>query len=436
MAPNKAQQELEAEARMRATRSGDPTDNDLNAHAVEVATDDTATDPPVDPITTTNEDTSRRPPALERTKGDRMRDEIVARMREQRQQMQETDTDEEEIRRFARQGIPPELLDEEEAGETPGEEEVSGEEPAEVNDQVEEPPPDKKFRAKVRGKEILLSEKELIDAAQIALAHDDYLTEAKTVLNEVKALRNDLGASRAQPGIHPTEGANVDATSGTTQTPPADTPDPYTAVVEKLQFGDQAEAARELKQLLATESSKLSQKALLDQRMADEVARNGKTMQDFKAKYPELVSDPIASAAIEAQVLAIQRADLEALGLDPNQIPRTSKELTEWHLFYRANGNRVKSDGTMLQEAVDRFNEWRGPKKDDQEPPQARKVVPRIDMSQDRVQRRASLPQQPTRAVTPRQDSQRATPQPRDRSEIVRQMVASRNKPRGKAGLA
>jgi hypothetical protein len=83
----------------------------------------------------------------------------------------------------------------------------------------------------------------------------------------------------------------------------------------------------------------------------------------------------------------------------------------------------------MLEEATDKFLDWKGVKKQ----PAAEttpKVAPRVEVTIDRTARRAAIPQQPSRTAAPRPDPQ-ANAQPRDRSSIVEAEKARRAKLRG-----
>jgi hypothetical protein len=112
---------------------------------------------------------------------------------------------------------------------------------------------------------------------------------------------------------------------------------------------------------------------------------------------------------------------------------RTLSCIANWHLWYRTNGYKVRNIPDLLTTAHDEFLAWKGvekPKPKDE--PAVRQAEPRVEVNVDRTQRRAVIPQQPSRTTAPRQPTQTQAAQPRDRSDVVAKMIADRAKPRGK----
>src|SRR5258708_7429612 len=192
MAISKEQQQAEAAAREAERRTGE----------IEAAPEPEAeiTSPPETP----KAEVKSEPPVKEpeprpmRLLKDTKRDEIVARFRTQRNEEIESegaDDDAKQIRNFTRQGLPPEMVEPEEAPppveEPPVEEPVTEttEEPVLKTEETKLPPPTPvKRKVVIRGKEMELTDEELVAAAQKSLAADDYLDEAKRKLREVDDL--------------------------------------------------------------------------------------------------------------------------------------------------------------------------------------------------------------------------------------------------------
>ncbi len=168
--------------------------------------------------------------------------------------------------------------------------------------------------------------------------------------------------------------------------------------------------------------------------MADEATRSQRALQDFRAQNPDIANDARASAAVERDLYDLQVEDMKGLGVDETKLPTSPREIADWHRWYRANGYAVKSVPDLLTTAIDRFNEWRKPAAvvTPAPPPIPDVRTPAVQDSDDRLARRANVPQQPTRTVAPRPDAQSQPPPQRDRSDIVREMIMNRGRPRGR----
>jgi hypothetical protein len=433
--PDKVAQEAEAAARQAAGASPGET----TAAALAVVEHGAPQDPgPAHPAPTgTPPAEPQRPVPEPKSKFDSKRDEITARFRTDR--LAEAEEAPDDISAFTRSGLPPEL-----APEPAAEPAEPAEPPAEGEPAAPEPP--QLIKLKVHGKEIELPLDQVIAKAQIAVAADNVLDEAKTKLGEVNSLlaqtrdkvaRGDQQSGQHQPQPQPT------AQPAQPQPAPADLPnqeDPLDKLIESLQFGDTQEAKTLLRKTIAEAATspeviaQTVQQQMLNERIRDDGARAAKVLLDFKEKHKDLAEDPMAQAAMEATMLQMQTADLTALGLDPNRIrpdglPSTPGDIARAHQFYRAQGMNVRSPQTMLEESRDKLLEWKGIKQQPTAEPTP-KPPPRVEVSVDRTARRAAVPQQPSRTAAPRPDAQ-ANPAPRDRSSIVEAEKARRAKLRG-----
>jgi len=204
---------------------------------------------------------------------------------------------------------------------------------------------------------------------------------------------------------------------------------------EVLQYGDPEEAEAALQNTIERRADAIVQRKLYEERIKDEGARAAKVLGDFTAANPDLAADPQANAAIQSNLFELQVEDLKAIGIDPARIradgqPPTPGDIALAHQHFRATGMKVRSPEQMLETAKDKFLSWKGVKKEPVADPTPR-AAPRIDVTVDRTARRQAIPQQPSRANTPRPSAPAAAQQPRDRSSIVADMKAARARTRG-----
>lgn len=432
----------------RGGRSPDAAANrEMNEAALDVAEDSNAPgDEIVDaPARQQQTDEDAAPPARERALSpfEQRRAAIIAGFRDQRAvDSEDSDDNTRDIRRLTRDGMPPELT----PLETDQDEPVPQVAVADVADEPEvdaaqtptDPPP-AKVKIKVRGKELEVTQDELLAYAQKGAAGDDYLDEARKKLDEVNTLYRDTksrATSAAQPGTHPaghtsTE-TDVDASPGDTSGDEHHV-DPFVKTAETVQLGTPEEAASELRKTVEDTATKAARDALERERLRDEVARSSRFLKDFQDANQDLAADSLAHAVIERKLYDLQVEDIKALGIDDAKLPKTPTDIANWHLWYRANGYKVRNIPELLGTARDEFKKWKGvePKAKTDEPA-PRKVEPRVEVTVDRSQRRAAIPQQPSRTVAPKSDARQAAAQPRDRSTVVQDMIAARAKPRGK----
>lgn len=435
-APNKAAQDAEALAR---TQSGIEPGETAQALDVVDADSAPAIEPGATPRPAADPAPAETPPP--RSAFDAKRDAIVARFRTDRGL--EADGQRDDITEFTRSGMPPEFAE-------PGVVEPP-EPPAPAADIEAEPAAPagdapQRFKVKVRGEIRELTQEELIANAQIALGAENYLDEAKGKLKEVDSLlqrTRNQAPHPGQDGVHPAA-PNRAQTTEPADDNAGDSQHPENAahkLIELLQFGDPNDAGKALEDTISERVNIGVEAALVKQRLEDEGARTNKVVKDFEGKYPELAVDMRARAVIETDVVAAQIEDIKALGVDPATIrqdglPPTPGDIAVAHRWYRAKGYQVRSPEVLLQSATDDFLKWKGDTaKPTQQTPAAPATPtnPRVEVTVDRTVRRAAIPQQPSRTVTPRPASPSPSPaQPRDRSDIISAMRQTRNQPRGR----
>jgi hypothetical protein len=279
----------------------------------------------------------------------------------------------------------------------------------------------------VRGKEVELTDEEVLAAAQKTLAGDSYLDEARSLLEAAKEIRADrTGASRQHPDGGMGAQDELDPAADGDAQHPGQLP---VELVQKLQFGDPEEAARELAEYIDKRAQSNAAKAVETsgvQRAFDQDLKRSQTaLQAFQDANPDLANDEIAAMAIEANMYKLYREDMLALGLTEEQLPKTNKELANYHRFYRINGYEVRSTKDLLEASKGKFLEWRGGTKPAPQSEQRQgKPAPRIAVSVERDARRQAIPLQPSRASAPRRDV--TTPAPSDRSAVVANMRKAR----------
>ena len=432
MAPTKQQQMAEARRNNQA--------NPRPVNGQEVPSDPVADntgpegDPPVERQARAEPQHTEPAPRQQTVRKD-ARDDIVKNFRESRNQQVDDDAD--EINRFTRSGMPPELLALEDAVLEPQDplqdddgaaEEIPEDEPLE-----EAPPPKRKLI--IRGKELEVTEEELIALAQKAAAGDDYLDEAKRKLKEVDELMKPLKAGRDSQ-TQTQSGQNNQQQTGQDQqqVDDAHSVDPFRKLVEAIQFGDLEDAAKQFQTVVSTRTSqedtrKIASEQLEQERMRNEAIRSQKILKDFEGQHPDLAKDENAFAVMRARLIQLQRDDLKGLGLDEAQIPQSGDEIANWHMWYRQKGHSVRDVDVLLKTARDDFMNWKGVKEQPADPARA---APRVEVTVDRQQRRTAIQQQPSRTVAPNPDAITQAAPARDRSAIVQDMINARGKPRMK----
>lgn len=283
-------------------------------------------------------------------------------------------------------------------------------------------------KIKVRGKEVELSDEDILAAAQKTLAGDSYMEEARALLDAAKEIRGERTAPTRQ---HP-DGTNSTQPEPDAHGPvdPAQHPEPSLRdVVEKIQFGDPEEAAALLETAIDQRAEKKATKGQLERVFNQDLARSQQALKKFQEANTELANDEDFAILMEANMYRLYQEDIKKLGLTDAQIPKNKVELANWHRFYRVNGYEVRQTKDLLE--TSKTNVLKKMGRADASAPsgkpqqqQQRKEAPRIQVNVDRDARRQQIPLQPQRSVTPRRDA--TGPAVRTGSDVVAQMRRAR----------
>jgi len=300
-----------------------------------------------------------------------------------------------------------------------GESVVGSNEPVVVEPAADQPA---KRKVKVRGREMELTDDEILEAARKTLAGDSYMDEARAMLEAAKDIRGQRGAQDRQP---PGDTSTQDDLSP----PDPDQSQPQEIslrdVVEKIQFGDPDEAAAMLDKVIDSRAAKSAKKGQLETVFDQDLARSQKALKKFQEDNPEIAADEEAAMLIQHQMYQLYRKDMQDLGLDDNQIPKNNTEAANWHRFYRVNGYEVRTTAALLEAAKQHVAKRLGIGQQSPSNQQLRrKEAPRVQVNVNRDERRLAIPVQPQRGSTPRRDVQPAAPA--GGSAIVAQMRKSR----------
>lgn len=283
---------------------------------------------------------------------------------------------------------------------------------------------------KVRGQDVTMTEDEWLDKATQVTAADSYLAESRAILDQAKEIK----AGRASQDRQHPDGATERENDGLDRNDPveqAQHPElSFKDVIQEIQYGDPDEAAAKLEKLVEARSKKTATATVTEgalQRSYDQdLARSQTELAKFTAANADLAADEIAAMAIERGMYRLYEEDMLALGLTKEQLPKTPKELANWHRFYRINGYEVRPTKDLLEASKESFINWRDGKSKPRQEPESRpsRQPARIQVNVDRDQRRMAIPVQPQRAAVPRRDVTPATAT--DRSSVVANMRRAR----------
>lgn len=299
-----------------------------------------------------------------------------------------------------------------------------------VQEQEAEPEP-RKIKLKINGQDIELTEQQVIERAQKVSAADSYLDEAKTLLKEAKQIRRTRSGADVDQNQTDEQDRNNELEEPTEPSRGQNPGQRLQDAVEKIQFGEREEAAKVLGEIINETVDSRTDAVQLQRLMKNDFARSQKALQDFKTDNTELAKDPMVGAAMEATIYAIYREDIEKLGVvDADKIPTDPKSLADWHRFYRVHGMEVRQTADLLNEAKSRVSKrFAQPADTTRQRTEPQRAASRVDVNIDRTQRRASIPNNPSRSVSPRSDQQMRQPAVADRSSAIMAMRKARGQP-------
>jgi len=294
----------------------------------------------------------------------------------------------------------------------------------------------------VDGKPVNKPLSEVIALAQITVAADNRLEEAKRLLNEAKTLR-----SATAPENPPGQGAQASQPSQPDRspaTPQAEHPplagidrDKLHDLVERIQIGDKEEGAQALAEFAELVNAGRSQAqqlspeqigAIVEQQIFQRQTTHEITeaVEEFGRKYPEITTDQDFTRVAYDRVAQELRADLKAIGMNDQDLAPFGSDpwaLATIHRQARAGGLAVRSYGAILDAVGDsivtKFNLRSGVRRSATHQPQ-RTVSTQAN---DRLMAKRNAPQQPRTA-----GARVPTPQPRPKTaaEKIEEMRVAR----------
>src|SRR5262249_19962624 len=249
------------------------------------------------------------------------------------------------------------------------------------------------MKLKVHGREAWLPEGEVIAEAQKSLAAGNLLESAKEVLAGARGQMSDVGDQH-----------------------PSSDPDPYVALAQTLQLEDADAAGSRLRAAIESETAKARQEAAREAarnvRIENELAVSQRVLQAFEQTHPELAADEFARDAITTQVQREINADLQSVVAQGilKELPKNQDERNGLHTQLRAFGAPVRTIGNIFDAAGSKYATWRdgtsssalrATEAKPAQPQPTAPAAPRVELSPDRAQRRASIVAQPTNGTVP-----------------------------------
>lgn len=312
------------------------------------------------------------------------------------------------------------------AGRPPqAEPELEAEEEIEEQPAARAPAPEKKFTIKVRGKDIQLTEAELLERASKVEAADQYLEEGRNLLEQARDVRRTNAERDGTEPRRPGDRDNTQNDRTELDTDDGQHPDPLEQVIEELQFGDPKEGAKKLRAVITQTADQSADSRQVARLVDKDNIASTKAITTFIEKNPDL-NDPHTERWLELELYDLQREEIAKLGtVAADKIPTDNKAMAKWHQLYRVHGAEVSSQEKLLQVAKDRFDKFRGVTKPAQQQ-ERRREAPRVEVNVDRNQRRAAIPVQPARASAPRPDADQPKSQTSNRSSVIANMRRSR----------
>lgn len=266
------------------------------------------------------------------------------------------------------------------------------------SDPTESPAPQPKIKMIVRGKEREVTQDELIALAQKAAAGDSYLEDARRVFEAAKQTTR-VQVSRQHHDDNPA----ISTDTGTDPEPETTDqhPDPFRTVVEKIQYGDPDEAASILRNTFSEMAEGAVKRVSIDSRVQQDIANDMRSYDEFVKANQDIANDKFAVASVKEAFLEGYRQDLRDIGVSDDQIPTDPDVLAKHHRYYKLQGQPVRSVATLLENAKQEFNRWRGPTEATHVPQPT--SASRIHVNVNRDERRKAINHQPTRATVPSQ---------------------------------
>jgi len=290
-------------------------------------------------------------------------------------------------------------------------------------------PTDKRFTIKVRGKDVHLTEAELLERASKVEAADTYLAESRDLLEQAKTIRQQ-NRERAPDGSHRPESRATtqdDLLDPDADIDPQHPEDPLEGAIEEVRYGaDSKEAASKLRKAIAKEADQAADQRQIQRLIGQDNAKSTKAMKAFIDANPDLAQDERSARFMRDEIHDIQRRELIEAGIDESKLPKDNDTLARWHQFQRIHGSAVSSQEQLLDAAKVSLSSWRGGSPRQQQEQRKPGAPPRVEVNVNRDARRERLPNQPTRTMAPPPVRAQEQPAPRDRSAVIASMRKGR----------
>lgn len=294
------------------------------------------------------------------------------------------------------------------------------------------------FEIKVNGKSQKLSARELIAKAQIALASEEILAEAKAIREDARALRGRSTTEQHQP-VDADNLNGYDARPDASGKAEADQPvialdaERLEEIVQGIQVGDVEEGKKALEQLVSLMAASAASKtqdvrpvveeAIARRHLQDEIERAGNSFRD---KYGNIVENQEMFALSFSRLSNEIRSDLSRAGVDPETTKSLDLDgLINQHMQVRSRGGKgLRSYDTMMDKVGSDMMSTYGSVLGRSDPTPARSPQPSPSQASERLERKRQAAPQPLTAGVRTQPSQPA--KPKSREEVIAEMRRAR----------
>jgi hypothetical protein len=280
-------------------------------------------------------------------------------------------------------------------------------------------------RAIVDGEERLITVEEAIRNYQINQAADNRLVTAQALLQQAKEFQKRQSQPAEPSGYSSEEQDAGQSDAPRRNTSAVDAKD----LIEKIQLGSTEEAMTALDSFIDMKVRNVAP-AGVDESTVLNVLENRNAREaitQFAAKNPEIVNDPIINDMIPKFSHREMVEDLLRTGLNMDQLRehvRSPQDLTAMHREARAKRvPGVRSVDQIMSSAYQRIQAWRTGGTPQPQPSPANQ--PRVNL-QDRQERKAALPNQPTSRKLAPQPGKTAATQDESRQGAVARMRQAR----------
>lgn len=260
--------------------------------------------------------------------------------------------------------------------------------------------PRSRHKLKVRGQEIDLDTDQVLKLAQIGLAGESYLSEARAERDAARRERRQTAEPRGAAGRQHPDDTDPASSSDRYDEQGDDAPqhpeDPFEQLVDKIQFGgDRQEIAQSLRNVIASST----RQELIHDRMAAESARSqGLFNTFFQDEQNADIADGYSRNTMLGMAFEEFKDDLVKLGqLSPDADVDPSR-LALAHRYLRVeHKDRVRTTEEIINSVATKFRNWKtGQAPTPQPRPQAQRP-PAPGVAVQRDDRKLRVPAQPQR---------------------------------------